>query len=203
MGVKETMFDLMMSRMDPKERQEMMGAMMERFLSQMSGEERQGMMSTMMDKFMGAMSAEERQSLMASMMPKMMGSMFGGGDSPMAGMMGMMMGRSGSRRPAGQDGEASRGESEMPWDMCKSMLATIGRSSDLATFATPEVRGLFEEWVTQIEDELLQAVEKAGGADPAQLALQFKLSEDSVHYFLGRLARKGKVHLKAERTATP
>jgi hypothetical protein len=199
-GLKETMFDLMMTRMDAKERQDMMGAMMEKFLSQMSAEERQGMMSAMMDRFMGTMSPEEKQSLMATMMPKMMGSMFGGGGSPMAGMMDMMMGRSGSSGHAGRGDEPARGESERPWDMCKTMMDTIGRSSDLATFATPEVRGLFEEWVTQIEEEILQAVQKADGADPAQLSQQFKLSEDSIHYFLSRLARQGKIHLKAEKT---
>lgn len=120
------------------------------------------------------------------MMPKMMGEIMGGG-SMMGGMMEMMM--------------QGHGEGESPMSMCQKMMSNISRSNDLATFATPEIRGLFEDWVRQIEEELIQFVEKNNTTDPKQIADHFKISEESAVYFLSKLAQKGRVSMKVEKRA--
>ncbi len=173
--------------MSIKER--MMEQMMNNFFGKMKPEEKQKMMTEMMEKFMGNMTAEEKQSMMQNMMPQMMGSMMGGGSgSPMMNMMSMMMG--------GQSNQD--GSTEMPWDMCKKMMSSIGKANELASFATPEIRALFEEWATQIEEEILAYVRESKTDTIERIAEHFKLSKESVTFFLTRLSKKGKINLHAQ-----
>ena len=206
MGFKEKMADMWMGNMDPKEKREMMESMMDDFVSKISPEEKAKMMEAMMEKFMAGLSPEEKQAMMSNMMPKMMSGMMGGKDSPPGGMMGMMMGKGGSMKAmmekimgscGGEEGKTGEG----PWDMCRKMMSSIGKTSELAAFATPEVRGLFEEWAAQIEEEIFQFVQESKTTDADQIAARFKLSKNSANYFLTRLSQKGRISLKAEKTA--
>jgi hypothetical protein len=181
MGIKERMMDGMMDKMSSEEKQKAMEAMMEKFLEGLPSEERGKMMEGMMEKFLGGLSEEERSAMMSRMMPKMMGSMMGG-SGPM-GMMRMMMG-------GGKDAEAG---GEMPWDMCRKMMGAMAEGAQTARFATPEVRGLFDEWAAQIEEEILQFAKDAAGVDVEKAAEHFRLSKESTIYFLTRLAQKGKI----------
>jgi hypothetical protein len=61
----------------------------------------------------------------------------------------------------------------------------------------PELRQIFEEWLGQIEGEILQAVSESGQSDVGSLAQRFKLSAESVQFILFRLARQGKIDLSA------
>ena len=194
MGLMDKMGERMMGKMDPEERKAMMDKMMGNFFGNMTPEDKQGMMSEMMEKFMGSMTAEEKKGMMQNMIPKMMAGMMGGGGSGMMNMMSMMMG--GKKTEAKEKSEVS---GEMPWDMCKKMMAHMSKTSELATFATPEVRGLFEEWATQIEEEILRFLQDEKTDDLESLSAHFKLSAASITYFLTRLANKGKINLKAKK----
>lgn len=193
MGHKEKMMEGLMGEMTSEKKQEMMEAMMEYFFSAISKEDKKKMMEGMMEKFMGTMNAEERKNMMRGMMSKMMGKMMGEGPQSMMGMMASMMGR----RMAGENKDEEK--SGMPWDMCRMMMSHMGRSSELASYATPELRGLFEEWLSQIEEEIKTDIEKSGSANPEELAVKYKLGKESIHFILGRLAQKEKINLKAER----
>lgn len=150
--------------------------MMDNMMDGMSANEKKEMMDKMMERFFSGMTEEEKR----GMMQKMMGdSMMGGG---MNGMMGMMMG--------GKEGNPSGGN---PMDMCRKMMGSFQETAASAKFATPEVRSLFEEWSSQIEDEILSFVQTDKEIDPEKIAGQFKLSKDSIIYFLKRLAEKGKI----------
>jgi hypothetical protein len=205
MGLKEMLADKWMGNMGPGEKREMMEGMMDDFFSKISADEKAKMMEAMMEKFMTGLSPEEKQKMMANMMPKMMSGMMGGKDSPPGGMMGMMMGKSGSMRAmmskmmdcCGEDQEKGEG----PWAMCRKMMTSIGKTAVLATFATPEVRGLFEEWAAQIEEEILQFIKESKTTDADQIGTRFKLSKNSANYFLARLSQQGKISLKAEKSA--
>jgi hypothetical protein len=194
MGIKERMMDGMMDKMSAEEKQKAMETMMEKFLGGLSSEERGKMMEGMMEKFLGGMSAEERGAMMSRMMPQMMGSMTGGGG--MMGMMGRMIGGTmggGTRTQPGGKSQEAEGAGEMPWDMCRKMMGAMTEGTQTARFATPEVRGLFDEWAAQIEEELLQFTKDAGGVDVQKAAEHFRLSRESTIYFLTRLAQKGKI----------
>lgn len=200
MGIKERMMDGMMDKMSAEEKQKAMEAMMEKFLDGISSEDRGRMMEGMMEKFLGGMSAEERGTMMGRMMPQMMGSMMGG--SGMMDMMRAMMGgvrraHAGARTDAGArteaDSQAAGASAETPWDMCRKMMGAMTQGTQTARFATPEVRGLFDEWAVQIEEEMLQFTRDAGEVDVQKAAEHFKLSKESTLYFLTRLAQKGKI----------
>jgi hypothetical protein len=190
MSLKEKMMNGMMDKMSAEERKEMMDGMMETFFSKMSVEEKQVMMNEMMGKFFSGISEGEKNGMMQNMMPKMMEQMMGGNNSPMGGgmmnMMSMMMGRK------TEDGK----EGEKPWDMCGKMMSSITKTADLAVSATPEVKQLFEDWIQQIDEEILDFVKKEESIDIDKTAEKFKLSKESVVYFLTRLAQKGKINFK-------
>lgn len=162
-----------------------MNGIMEKMMKDMSGEKKK----EMMENFIAGMSDDEKKDMMQTMMPKMMSGMMGKGG--MMNMMGMM----------GSGGPEEKGFN--PMDMCKKMMESMGKTSDLATFATPEIRGLFEEWVIQIEDEIMQYVKTIDRVDPEKAAEHFKLSKESILYFLTRLSQKGKISLEVKTLNNP
>ena len=153
--------------------------MMEGMMNGMSPEEKKEMMDKMMESFFKGMSDEEKQTMMKDMMNKMMGQNPGEG-----GMMGMMMNMMGGN---------SGGQGFNPMDMCRNMMGSFQETAASAKFATPEVRGLFDEWAVQIEDEIYSFIQAGNEINPDKIAEHFKLSKDSVVYFLKRLAEKGKI----------
>jgi hypothetical protein len=158
--------------------------MMESMMGKISVEEKSAMMEKMMDQFFGNMTAEEKQDMMKNMMPKMMGE----GSSMMSSMC------------CGGDDSSSDGFN--PMDMCKKMMSSINQSSELATFATPEIRGLFEEWVGQLDNEVLDFVKKTKSTDPDQVAAHLKISRESAVYLLSRLAQKGIISFSVQYQGT-
>jgi hypothetical protein len=193
MSLKEKMMETMIGNMSTEEKKEMMEKMMDKFFSDMSAEDKNKIMMEMMPKmmssFMGSKDeksekgSRENKSSMMDMMGMMMG-----GKSPMMNMMSMMMGN----KMGADDGN------EKPWDMCKKMMSSISKSNDLASFATPEIRGLFEEWVIQIEEEFLDYIKTSNEKNIEKLIEHFKLSKESVVYILNRLSQKGKIKLNIE-----
>jgi hypothetical protein len=195
MSFSEKMMEGMMGGMKPEKMKEMM----DQFFSAMPADDKQNMMDSMMETFMGAMSQEDKQAMMQKVMAGVTGvdanpikgmgpSMMGGNPG---GMMGMMMNMMSGMMDGAED-------KEMPWDMCRKMMGNIGKASDLAAYATPELRTLFEEWLEQINDEVVAFIKKEGKADPATIADHFKISRESIHYILGKLAQSGRINLKAE-----
>jgi hypothetical protein len=166
--------------------------MMDSMMGRMSSGEKKQMMNLMMEKFFKGMTPEEKQEMRREIRPKMMGLMMGGdqagGGSPMTGMMRSMMGW-------GNNDE----EGFNPMEMCKQMMSTISNTSELATFATPEIRGLFEEWVRQVDEEVLNLLEKNNALTPEEITARLKISRESVIYFLSRLAQRGKVSLQCSK----
>jgi Mn-dependent DtxR family transcriptional regulator len=60
------------------------------------------------------------------------------------------------------------------------------------------VRGLFEGWAQQIEEEILSFIKEKESIHPEEIAAHLKISKESAHYFLSRLAQKGKIQFKVE-----
>ena len=79
-----------------------------------------------------------------------------------------------------------------PAAMCQSMMTAVGKAAEMAAYATPEVRTLFEEWAHSVGDEVLATLRTKGPMDLAALGNALKVSPDSVLLFLGRLVRDGK-----------
>ena len=156
--------------------------MMEEMMNKMSAEERKEMMEKMMESFFSKVTAEEKQKMMGEMMSKMMP---GGGGK--IGLMAAMMG-----------GKKAYEWGFNPMEMCKKMMSSIAQTGEIASFATPEVRSLFEEWAQQIEEEILSFIKEKESIHPEEIAAHLKISKESVNYFLSRLSKKGKIQFKVE-----
>ncbi len=76
--------------------------------------------------------------------------------------------------------------------MCQAMMTSVSKAAEMAAYATPEIRTLFEEWAQSVETEILDALKARGPVDLNKLAAQLKVSPDSTLYFPGKLVRKGK-----------
>lgn len=91
-----------------------------------------------------------------------------------------------------------------PMAMCQAMITSVGKAAEMAAYATPEVRTLFEEWARSVEDEILTILKVRGPVSLEQLAAQLKVSPESALSFLGKLVRDGKVVISEVRaTGTP
>jgi hypothetical protein len=170
-------------------KEKIMEKMMDNQFKDMSSDDKKHMMEAMMDKFFSSMSDEEKKEMMAGMMPKMMGQMMG--NSPMMGMMSMMMGRK-----SGDTGKNSE-SGKMPWDMCCDMMTGMKETASAAKFATPELRGLFDEWCQQIEKEILDFIKEMKSIKVDEIAEKFNLSEESIKYLLSRMANNNLINYKA------
>ncbi len=79
-----------------------------------------------------------------------------------------------------------------PMQACQAMMTSVSKAAEMAAYATPEVRVLFEEWAASVEDEVLSAVKSQGSPDLDTLATAMRLSPEATLYFLGKLVRDGK-----------
>ena len=90
------------------------------------------------------------------------------------------------------------GEGFSPMEMCKGMVGSVAKSAEMASYATPELRALFEEWLGQIEAEILDFLGKGEAVSTEAVAEHFKLSMESAVFLISKLARAGKVRIRVE-----
>ena len=88
-----------------------------------------------------------------------------------------------------------------PMAMCQAMMTSVGKAAEMAAYATPEVRTLFEEWARSVEDEVLAVLKARGPLDLTGLAAALKIGPESALHFLGRLVREGKATISGIQAA--
>lgn len=79
--------------------------------------------------------------------------------------------------------------------MGQQMAGAVSESASMASFATPELRGLFEEWVKTVEEEILGFLKEKEASEPSGIANKLKISEESVIFLIGKMAREKKVKI--------
>ncbi len=79
--------------------------------------------------------------------------------------------------------------------MGQQMAGAVTESASMASFATPEVRGLFEEWSRAVEEEIVVILKDKGTSDPLEIAAKLKISEESALFFIGKMAREKKIKI--------
>lgn len=130
---------------------------------------------------------------------KMMGQMGQGNPNPMA-MMQKMMAQMGESK----EGAAPPPMMQMCMGMCAEMLTAIKRTTDMAAFATPELRQLFVHWLQSMEDQVMKHLQKSGEANSEAVAKALNLSQESAAYLIARMISSGKVeaHLRPSKIET-
>ncbi len=81
--------------------------------------------------------------------------------------------------------------------MSKEVISAVSHSYELATYSTPELRGLFNDWMSEIEKEVVVFLTDREKVDPDEVASYFKLNRESALFILGKLAREGKIKMQA------
>ena len=81
--------------------------------------------------------------------------------------------------------------------MSKEVLSAISHSYELATYSTPELRGLFNNWLGEIEQEVQEFLKDRNEVDPDEVARHFRLEQESIIFILSKLAREGKINMQA------
>ena len=84
-----------------------------------------------------------------------------------------------------------------PIEMSKEVLSSISHSYELATYSTPELRGLFNDWLGEIENEVLEFLKKKDKVDSNEVSRHLRLKQESVIFILSKLAREGKIRMEA------
>ena len=77
------------------------------------------------------------------------------------------------------------------------VLDSVTRSSQTACSATPEMQALFDQWVSFIGDAIVSAAKEKSTLDPAALAKEIGVTQDSVLSLILALHRQGKLTIKS------
>lgn len=83
-----------------------------------------------------------------------------------------------------------------PVEVSKEVLSAISHTYVLASYATPELKNLFNDWLSEIERLITEFVRGRRWVDPGKVARHFKLKRDSVIFILGKLTREGRISMQ-------
>jgi len=72
-------------------------------------------------------------------------------------------------------------------------MEKISQSEQLKSVADPEILMLFEDWLEELEHEVVAAVERARSLSAADLARELGLSESGALFLLRKLTSDGKI----------
>ncbi len=76
--------------------------------------------------------------------------------------------------------------------MCQSLVDKVARSKQLMAIAHPEILILFENWLEELEDEVLRLV-LSGSREPVQVAEAEGLSRSGADFVLAKLRHEGRI----------
>ncbi len=85
------------------------------------------------------------------------------------------------------------GEGVDPTKMCQRLVDKVAQSKQLMAMTDPDLLVLFEDWLEELEEEIVWLVSEHGPLDPAQLAEKTGLSLRGATFLLSKLGREGKL----------
>jgi predicted transcriptional regulator len=80
-----------------------------------------------------------------------------------------------------------------PTKMCQSLVDKVFQSKQLRTVAEPDILALFEDWLEELEEEIINMVKKTGSDDLGQLARGLGLSRAGVNFLITKLKREERI----------
>ena len=85
------------------------------------------------------------------------------------------------------------GEGVDPTEMCQSLVDKVAQSKQLMAITDPELLVLFEDWLEELEDEVMALVRRHGPLDAQDLARTLGLSQRGATFLVSKLNREGKL----------
>jgi hypothetical protein len=77
--------------------------------------------------------------------------------------------------------------------MCQKLVDRVAQSRQLMAVADPEILILFEDWLDELENEVVLLAKQSGHLSPGNLAHKFGLSERGANFLISKLSREGKI----------
>jgi len=77
--------------------------------------------------------------------------------------------------------------------MCQKLVNRVAQSRQLMAVADPELLVLFEDWLDELENEVVSLAKKRGPLSSEDLAHQLSLSERGANFLISKLSREGKI----------
>ena len=77
--------------------------------------------------------------------------------------------------------------------MCQNLVNRVAQSRQLMAVADPELLVLFEDWLDELENEVVTLAKKRGPLSPEDLTHQLGLSERGANFLMSKLSREGKI----------
>lgn len=82
------------------------------------------------------------------------------------------------------------GEGVDPTQMCQSLVDKVAQSEQLLAIADPDLLVQFEDWLEELEAEVLSLIETHGTLDEKTLAQKLGLSRRGATFLLSKLKRE-------------
>jgi hypothetical protein len=80
-----------------------------------------------------------------------------------------------------------------PTQMCQNLVEKVAQSKQLSAAVDPEVLILFENWLEELESEVISFVKESGSSDPLELAEELGLSRSGANFLITKLKRESKL----------
>jgi hypothetical protein len=85
------------------------------------------------------------------------------------------------------------GEGVDPTQMCQSLVEKVARGRQLQSETDPGLLMLFEDWLEELEGEVVPWVKESGRSEPRELAQKLGISEAGAAFLLRKLQREGRL----------
>ncbi|MCB2183088.1 MAG: winged helix-turn-helix transcriptional regulator [Desulfobulbaceae bacterium] len=74
--------------------------------------------------------------------------------------------------------------------MCQSLVHKVAQSKQLMAVADPEILILFESWLDELEEEVLNFLKTNHGADARDIAKKLGISKSGASFLLAKLTKE-------------
>ncbi len=80
-----------------------------------------------------------------------------------------------------------------PKDMCQSLVNKVARSEQLQAVADPDVLVLFEDWLEELEQEVIAVAARGVTLDPRVIGEKLSVSYAGASFLITKLKTEGKL----------
>lgn len=77
--------------------------------------------------------------------------------------------------------------------MCQRLVDRVAQSRQLLAVADPDLLVLFEDWLDELEGEVISLAPRQGSLNPQDLAAKLGLSQRGATFLISKLQREGKL----------
>ena len=77
--------------------------------------------------------------------------------------------------------------------MCQSLVNKVFQSKQLRAMAEPDILGLFEDWLEELEEEVIRQVRRTGLEDLKALAAGLGLSTSGINFLVAKLKSEERI----------